>query len=246
MKNKVWLLLLIMISCSVSFVSCNKSDSVASPLGNWYDAGGASSEPREGAVSFTIGTDCYMGLGFYANAYESTGLLNDFWVYHTTTGVWEQVDNFAGKGRVFGASFAINGIGYVGLGKIPNTTDSTELWYGDFWSYNPALPAGQRWVRVADFPSTNVDSTERNNARRSGTISFAVNGLGYVGCGLGDGGAPQKDFYSYNPATNSWSTVAGYSGDPFYWGQSFVIGHKAYVCGGTFTNGGKTDRFFCF
>lgn len=46
--------------------------------------------------------------------------------------------------------------------------------------------------------------------------------------------------YSYNPHTNSWSSIASFPGSARYAAESFVIGSKAYIACG---NGGGLNLY---
>ncbi|TAL58430.1 MAG: T9SS type A sorting domain-containing protein [Bacteroidetes bacterium] len=114
----------------------------------------------------------------------------------------------ASAGRSKGASFEINGLGYIGTGY--NGTARV-----DFWEYNPATDA---WTQKANF----------GGAARYGAIGFAVNGTGYIGTGFA---TPSyvKDVWKYNVTGNSWLQVADFGGAGRMDAACFVIGNRVYI-----------------
>jgi len=81
------------------------------------------------------------------------------------------------------------------------------------------------WRRIADFPS---------NAREACT-AFTIGSYGYVGLGTKFHFSSPPDFFKYDAATDTWSTIPDFSyfssgGSGSYTGQAaFVIGNEAYV-----------------
>ncbi|EAY27512.1 Kelch repeat-containing protein [Microscilla marina] len=176
-------------------------------------------DTRYGASGFAIGTKIYMGLGFRGQ--------DDFWEYDTQTNAWKQLANFPGGKRGFAVSFVIDGKGYMGTGRLYNTSANTSTWYKDFWQYDPAT---DQWTKKADFAGS----------ARTEAVGFAINGKGYIGTGLDERGN-QNDMWEYNPTIDRWTQMADLTDDNFF-GLSrkqavcFVINNKAYI--GT----GNTDR----
>ena len=69
---------------------------------------------------------------------------------------------------------------------------------------------------------------------RYGSSSFALKGQGYIG--FGDYLTTYKDFYFYEPSTDSWDTIPkAFPGGRRFYAPSFVIGDNAFI--GTGTNG---------
>ena len=239
MKNTIWIWILVMTLSSIFLNSCEHNSKTTSE-GNWYRLISGIFDGREGAVSFTIGSDCYLGLG------NSNGLLHDFWIYHTKTQNWQSIDTFPGGEREFATAFSINGVGYVGLGQLL-TADSSELYYNDFYAYDTLQPIGHRWKKIANFQNASSKSLEGQGISRTASVSFGINGMGYVGCGYGDDGNIKNDFYVYNPQTNEWSALnPPFPGFGSYWGSSFVIGQNAYILNGVYESSSSNGQFYTF
>ncbi|HEX5168535.1 MAG TPA: kelch repeat-containing protein [Cyclobacteriaceae bacterium] len=82
-------------------------------------------------------------------------------------------------------------------------------------------PAQSIWLKKQDFPS---QASPRRNS-----VSFSINGMGYVGTGESPSGPVLNDFWRYNPTTNSWTQVANFVGQKRHSATSFVLNNKAYV-----------------
>lgn len=77
---------------------------------------------------------------------------------------------------------------------------------------SPLLTA-QSWTAVSSIP-----------AGVHHPVTWAINGQGYAVTGTNNQNSPTKDFHRYDPATDSWTTLADFPGSP----RSFAIGvaHK--------------------
>ena len=74
-------------------------------------------------------------------------------------------------------------------------------------------------------------------------MAFGVSGKAYIGCG--DDGNYLKDFYAFNPSSNSWQQIVSIGGTKRWGATSFVLDNKAYVCCGV-NNGEYVDDFWMF
>jgi len=67
----------------------------------------------------------------------------------------------------------------------------------------------QSWTPIADFP-----------AGMHHPVTWAIDGFGYAATGTDATNSPTKDFYRYDPSTDSWTTMAQFPGSP----RSFAMG----------------------
>jgi len=127
----------------------------------------------------------------------------------------EGIPSFGGSARSRAVSFVIGNKGYIGTGATNETISRVK----DFWSYDAA---GKIWSQVADFAGTG-----RNDA-----VAFVIGGKAYVGTGNDGNTVPdlsyKKDFYEYNPATNTWKAIADFPGTRQY-ASAFSVGDAGYV-----------------
>jgi N-acetylneuraminic acid mutarotase len=79
---------------------------------------------------------------------------------------------------------------------------------------------------------------------RYGAVSFSIGTKGYLGTGIyyKQGTTYRKDFWEYNPSTDSWTQKANFSGVARGFAVGFSIGTKGYV--GTGSTGGNTCKDF--
>jgi len=159
---------------------------------------------RTSTTSFVLNNKAYIVDGKTVNG----ALLREVWQYDPATDTWVQKSNY--PGAFFGPSaFVINDTAYVGLG-----TDSVGNYLQSFWKYNASA---DQWTPIAAYPGSarNIAST------------FVINGMGYVGCGLGL--VQNTNFYAYNPALNIWVQKASLPGPPRQGAISASINGYGYV-----------------
>ena len=115
-----------------------------------------------------------------------------------STGVWTKKNGLDAGKRKSAVGFSIEDYGYVFGG-----TDTDEETHNDLWRYDPAKDS---WSQMADLPGS----------KRRDAIAFTLVGKGYVGTGHSHDDEAQgqnlKDFYAYDPATNTWDQKANYPG----------------------------------
>ena len=135
--------------------------------------------------------------------------------------VWTKLNDVGMGKRERATGFSIGSLGYL-CGGI----DTAEVIHKDLWAYDPQTDA---WTQKADLPGT---------ARRD-AISFVIDNYAFVGSGMdsisGPTGNTLKDFWRYNPNTNTWVTIAdfpGAGGEGIYFATGFSVGGKGYLCGG--------------
>lgn len=140
---------------------------------------------------------------------------------------WTRSVDFDGLPRSGAAGFLIGDNFYLTTGYGTNTRRFTDTWLFD--------ESTTTWESKADFPGT-----ARNN-----TISFSLNGIGYVGLGT-NGTIMYNDFYAYNPSTDTWSQIADFPGTARYGAVSFVVNDRAYVGSGQDIDAQDYNDFFTY
>ncbi|GGH05841.1 Kelch repeat-containing protein [Mucilaginibacter phyllosphaerae] len=140
-------------------------------------------------------------------------------------GLWAQLGDFPGVGRVRSYGFTIGDKGYV----IGGNGDSgfNQLGLYDFWEYNPAT---DQWARKADYPGQAAEYLK----------GFTINNKAYVGTGYGKrvatpgNNSPQNDdFWEYDPVTDKWTRKADFAGGPRENVIAFEINGTGYMGLGT-------------
>ena len=167
------------------------------------------------AVAFTIGNKGYVGTGFaYEGSYTNIYSV-DLWEYDPSEDVWTQKADFGGTGRASAIGFSIGDKGYIGTGYYYD-----EGWQllSDFWEYNPQLNI---WTQRADFAGT----------ARFNAFGLSIENKGYIGTGNVDWdfGPWFKDFWEYDPDTDSWEQKADFPGESRHGAAGFTINNKGYL-----------------
>lgn len=167
---------------------------------------------RWGAVGFSVGNKGYIGTG------NGLGRMKDFWEYDPATNTWIRKADFGGVGRGGAVGFSIGNKGYIGTGQYANL----GFYEKDFWEYDPAADT---WTRKADF----------GGDARWGGVGFSIGNKGYIGTGRGEGYSfiCRKDFWEYDPATDTWTRKADFGGIARFSATGFSIGNKGYIGTGT-------------
>jgi uncharacterized protein (TIGR02145 family) len=175
----------------------------------WIQKANFGGAPRLCAVGFSIGGKGYIGTG--SSIY---GLTNDFWEYDTITNAWTQKANFGGVVREWAVGFSIGSKGYIGTGY-----NGGYSMYNDFWEYDTSTNI---WSRKADFPG----------AARYAAVGLSIGPKGYIGTGCSITvifGLLLKDFWEYDPFTDSWSQKSDFGGSFICDAVGFSIGSKGYI-----------------
>jgi N-acetylneuraminic acid mutarotase len=206
-------LLLAFFALSLLITSCGSSDDND---GNWIKRADYKGAARGGAVSFTIGEDVYLGLGYAKGEYFSS-----FYKYNSTNNGWTLETPFPAEAtlRREAVAFSINGKGYVGLG-----VDEFNVRLNDFWEFDPVAKTWTKLEGEKEFPGS----------KRQGAVAFAFDDVVYVGTGNGflDGEDRNDlaDFYEFDGST--WTENETYGGSKTSDATTFVIGTKAYLVSG--------------
>jgi N-acetylneuraminic acid mutarotase len=179
-------------------------------LDSWTQKANFPGMPRYGASCFVIGDTAFIGTGSYNNPDD---YLTDFWMYIPATDTWVQINDFPGGHRCHATAFSIGEYGYVGTGLADMYTATKDI-----WRYNKQ---NNLWMEVQVFPDS-----------RMGTVSFVLNGKGYIGTGY-DFANKLNDFYEYNPVTNWWTLLQMTGELPIrHAAVSFVLDNNFYVATG--------------
>lgn len=164
------ILLLVLINCHSSFAQdtwVQKSD-----VGS-YTANGPTA--RHAAVSFSIGSNGYLGTGY------DGALRKDFWEYNPSTNTWMQKADCGEVPRSGAIGFSIGSKGFIGMGHGTNG----PYYYNDILEFDPD---GNTWKQKSDFAGDG----------RAEAIGFSIESRGYIGTGDRSFNFPFNDFWEYN------------------------------------------------
>jgi len=190
-----------------------------SQLANYPDA--ASTTP---STTLSIGSKGYIGGGRYL---IGTGFTTIFYEYDPATNVFTRKANLPDPlgqgGRGGDVSFSIGNKGYWGTGANDQNFLSPTS-YNDFYEYDPSTDT---WTQKANV----------GGSVRSGGVGFSIGNLGYVGMGAGpedrSSGTPNypflKDFWQYDPSTDTWTQKADFGGGTVAGALGFTILDKGYA-----------------
>jgi N-acetylneuraminic acid mutarotase len=162
---------------------------------------------RYSATAFAINGKGYVCLGLDNN----DQLMSDLWEYDPTSNSWLRKANFPGLPRYGASCFTIADSAYIGTGS----NGGSDEYLFDLWMY---VPITDSWVRKVDFPGY----------RRSHATAFSIGNEGYLGGGLANSFTPTKDFWKFNPTSNTWvmcSNLPNY----LMGSVSFVINNIGYL-----------------
>lgn len=87
---------------------------------------------------------------------------------------------------------------------------------------------------VASFPGS-----QRENA-----VAFSSGDYGYVGLGNSVQGSTFKDFYRYDPKSDSWDRISDFPGGRTYGASAFVLNGYPYVGAGYDSSGFRRTEFW--
>lgn len=182
------------------------------------------------SVGFSIGDKGYLGLGTYTYETGVEVYHKDFWEYNHLANTWTRKNDFPGRASRGAVSFALNGKGYVGLGRIGVTGNYVR----ELWEYNPSTDT---WTEKKDVGGT--QSNGNTGILRAGASGFSIGTYGYIGLGAQINpdqktlsGSLSNDLRQYNPGSDTWTTKANAPGARMN-ATAFSDGStKAYVGGG--------------
>ena len=180
---------------------------------SWKELASCPCMPRR-HPAFTITTNgkIQVGLGNQSNANPD---FKDWWEYDIASNTWTEQTDLPGDGRHHPYYFSIGTDAYVGFG------DNHFQRFKDFYKFDSQTGV---WTDLSPFPG---------EARVAGA-QFAHNGYGYIVDGEGQDHRNLEDgeLYRYDPASDTWTTLASHVGDGLWAPGAFVIDDMAYVVGG--------------
>jgi len=175
----------------------------------------------DGVLGFTVGNKGYLCTG----AYCCYSYGNEFYEYDpkgAPGGSWTALANFPGPVRTFAVGFVIGTKIYIGGGL--NGTNNNPM--NDFYCYDVSTSSWTTAGVIANCPASGVSLR---------AVGFAIGGKGYVGTGgkqvtAGTSTfAPTKDFWEYDPGTNTWAQKADFGGGVRWLGIGWATCDKGYM-----------------
>ena len=178
---------------------------------------------REYEAYFSIGNKGYIVGGYQPGSSAGGGNLfyyTDTWEFDPASNSWTQkafLPPFT-FGRVNAAGFTIGNKGYM-VGGHRFISPNYQTYFSSLLQYDPTTDT---WTYKAYFPGT----------ARSDCQKFVISGMGYVGGGYSSDMQNiytyHKDFYKYNPSTDTWTQIPLIPGLGLM-RQSFAINSRGYV-----------------
>jgi N-acetylneuraminic acid mutarotase len=174
------------------------------------------------ALSFSIGTKAYVGLGYDEIA---DNFVRDFWEWDQMTNIWTRkadppVSIRKVSLRTRYVCFSIGSKGYVETGGIYRADINFIESPSEFWEYDPATDT---WTQKGDIPVTPV---------RNGAVGFSIGTKGYIGLGIkveGMYNSYYNDLWEWDQETNLWTEKADFPGGLRTEAVGFSIGNKGYI-----------------
>lgn len=172
---------------------------------------------RNGATAFYLNGIGYAGTGFNTNYYM------DFYKYDPTTDQWETGPSIQGTKRAFATSFIINNKAYV-VGGLNN-----GAYPSDFWMFDPDTQIWEQKAQISDKTDSDFDD-DYTTITRLNTVSFVINGLGYLA--TGETGGLNSYTWEYNPITDRWTERTSFEGSARTAAAGFSIDNRGFVLTG--------------
>ncbi len=181
-------------------------------LDEWKRIADFGGEALLSSVAFTLDGKGYVGTGA-----DFDNFRQDFWSYHPQTDTWTEQASFCGDPVREAVAFVVQGEAYVATGLDSDGSSGRK----DVWKYDPAqsIPSQGGWRQIADL----------TGIARQQAVSFTLEGQGYIGTGSTTSGQMLKDFWKFDPESDTWTQVADFAGDSRADAVSFVVDNQAYV-----------------
>jgi N-acetylneuraminic acid mutarotase len=191
----------------------------------------------ENHIAFVISGKGYVGMGN-----GSTNL----WEYDPTTNNWTAKASITGVSANLGVAFAIGTKGYFRSGDLTAMGHGNDMSQSDypFWEYDQPT---NTWAKKTDLGRTPSTPMSTPALIRRSPAGFSIAGKGYIGTGLksaAEGNIPAKDFYEYDPATDSWTQRLDYGGSARFNTISFATATNGYIGLGSDAGSGGAEIWF--
>jgi N-acetylneuraminic acid mutarotase len=129
---------------------------------------------------------------------------------------WEKMADFGGIARHRTTMLTLGNRIYAGLGHFNGA--GPNILFEDWWEFDPATNS---WSQKADYMGGICYHA----------AGFAIDDIGYVGTGRisPSGSVLVKDFFKYDPTTNTWEQLTDFPGSGRRGAVGFAIGGYGYV-----------------
>jgi len=179
----------------------------------WTQLSNFPGQSRVKAIAVTINGKAYVGLGT-DGTWVTTPVLNDFYEFDPSTGLWTAKASFPGNAANDLAYSVVNGCLYTAMGF------DGLVRRNDTYKYDPATNV---WTRLQDCPGS-----------YSVPAYFSIGKYFYVGSGFQ--GRNLRTFFRFDTEQEKWSEVAALP-DGRVMSNGLSINDKGYVMLGRFWNG---------
>lgn len=189
------------------------------PTSNTWTARGdiadITGDGRRDAVAFVLGNRVFVGTGY------STAALGDLWEYLPGSNSWTPRPSPIGKKREKAQVFVLDNKAYL----ISGSNNGTAL--NDLQVYDPE---SNLWdaSKAKINNVTDEDFDDDYTIPRINAVAFAMNGKGYVTCGVNGGNL--LDTWEYDAASDRWTKKTSFEQSLGREGAiAFVISGRAFV-----------------
>ena len=168
-----------------------------------------------GAIAFSLNGKGYVGTGYS----EENDWSKEFYEYDPATDKWSSMAApFPGSKRVYGFTFTIDGVVYVGGGVSNNQFPK------DFYKFD-----GAKWTRLQDL--NRDDNSYTYDVTRKNASVFVINNMGYVT--IGSKSSVIGSTWKYNPKTDVWNDDhQSFLGSARDGAVSFSLNNAGYITTG--------------